>query len=125
MLLKVTCKKCNENFKLDVGNKTIDQVKEQLKNQSSFECPGHHMEISSPINYWILGEIIPGEIQTEKEWLTDIKNRGIKLYSHDEINDLFVCGGFSYGLFCGHNKKTGEKVVFDFMRSPEGKRYYF
>jgi hypothetical protein len=125
MLLKVHCKKCDVDFKMDIGEKSKDEIRVSLGKRQEFECPGHHVELNGPLNYWELGEVIPGEAPTEADWLADKQARGIRLYSNDEVRDLFSCDGFSMGLFCGKNKKTGESVVLDFCNSPEGHRYYY
>lgn len=127
MLLNVECKKCQSKFQIDIGNDSIEQTKEKLSKMDTFSfCPGHHVEISSPINYLILNDIVPGKALTDKEWLkAQKKNTSKKLMTKDQVEKLFICDGFSYGLYCGHNKKTNEKVVLDFITSPSGVRYYF
>jgi len=125
MLCKTTCKKCGESFKLDIGKKSIEEVKKQLSKQNGFECPGHHVELNSPMDYWVLGEIIEGSIQSESDWLESMKKNGRILYSNDDVRELFNCTGFSMGIFCGTDKKTKERVLLDFSTSPEGNRYYY
>ena len=125
MLCKTTCKKCGESFKLDIGKKSIEEVKKQLSKQNGFECPGHHVELNSPMDYWVLGEIIEGSIQSESDWLESMKKNGRILYSNDDVRELFNCTGFSCGVFCGTDKKTKESIMLDFSSSPEGNRYYY
>ena len=127
MMLNVTCKKCNTSFKLDISNDTLDQTKEKLSAMDTFSfCPGNHIEISSPINYLVFGDIVEGKIQTEKQWLKDMKKKGYKLISNDDIQKNYSCNGFSSGFFIGFKKDNpNDKLVLDFMRSPEGNRYYF
>ena len=124
MLVKSTCKKCGETFKLDIGDKSLPEIKKILAKRDSFECPGHHVEMTSPLNFWTFGEIIEGNAPTEAQWLAKMRDGGRKLYSNDEVRELFECTGFSAGMFIGFNKKTKEKVVLDFSTSPEGHRYY-
>lgn len=125
--MNVECKKCGSNFKLDIGNDTLEQTKEKLSAMKDFTfCPGNHIELSSPADYLILKDIIPGSIVTEAQWLSDMKERGIHLISNDEIHSDYTCTGFCAGMFVGFKKdKPGEKVVLDHMRSPEGNRYYY
>jgi len=125
MLCKTTCKKCGESFKLDIGTMTKEQTIEKLSKQNGFECPGYHAELDSPMNYWVLGEIIEGSIQSESDWLESMKKNGRILYSNDDVRELFNCTGFSCGVFCGTDKKTKENVMLDFSSSPEGNRYYY
>ena len=125
MLCKTTCKKCGESFKLDIGTMTKEQTIEKLSKQNRFECPGHHVELNSPMDYWVLGEIIEGSIQSESDWLESMKKNGRILYSNDDVRELFNCTGFSMGIFCGTDKKTKERVLLDFSTSPEGNRYYY
>jgi len=125
MLLNVTCKKCGIKYKIDIGNKTVDQVKETLKKQDTFSCPGNHVELSGPLDYLIIGEIGSGSALSDPEWLTQKKKEGYTLLTSDEVREKFTCTGVSMGLFCGFNKETKEKVVLDFMNSPAGVRYYF
>jgi len=69
MMLNVECKKCGTNFKLAIGEKTLEQTKETLSKMTTFDfCPGNHVELSSPLNYLILKDIVKGNIQTEQEW---------------------------------------------------------
>ena len=125
MLCKTTCKKCGESFKLDIGTMTKEQTIEKLSKQNRFECPGHHVELNSPMDYWVLGEIIEGSIQSESDWLESMKKNGRILYSNDDVRELFNCTGFSCGVFCGTDKKTKESIMLDFSSSPGGNRYYY
>jgi hypothetical protein len=125
MLLNVTCKKCGLKYRIDIGDKTIDQVKETMKKQDTFSCPGHHIELSSPLNFLVFGEIEDGRALSDPEWLNQKKKEGFTLMNSDEVREKYTCTGFSCGLYCGKNKKTGESVVLDFMNSPAGVRYYF
>jgi len=127
VLMNVECKKCNTSFKLDIGNDTLEQTKVKLSAMDTFSfCPGNHIEISSPINYLILKDIIEGKIQTEEDWLKDMKKKGYKLISNDQIHTDYTCTGFSCGMFVGYKKDNPkEQLVLDFMRSPDGNRYYY
>jgi len=127
MMLNVECKKCGTNFKLAIGEKTLEQTKETLSKMTTFDfCPGNHVELSSPLNYLILKDIVKGNIQTEEEWLSDMKKKGYKLISNDEIHSDYTCTGFCAGMFVGFKKDNPDKqVVLDHMRSPEGNRYYY
>lgn len=126
MLLNVTCKKCGLKYKIDIGDKTPDEVRENMKKQDNFSCPvGNHIELSSPVNYLVFGDVEPGQALADPDWLDQKKKEGYTLMNSDEVREKFTCTGFSMGLYCGTNKKTGEKVVLDFMNSPAGVRYYY
>jgi len=111
---------------MDIGTMTKEQFIQHLsKRKNGFECPGHHVELDSPLNYWILGDIIEGSIQSESDWLDSMKKNGRILYSNDDVRELFTCNGFSYGIFCGKEKSTGKDIMLDFSTSPDGNRYYY
>ena len=47
------CRKCGEDLKLEVPKgASVEQFKEMLEKRTSFECPGRHVELSGPLNFW-------------------------------------------------------------------------
>jgi hypothetical protein len=104
-------------------DKAIDVIGSQIGEI----CPGHHVELCPARDYLIFGDLEMGSAMTEDQWLADMKVRGYKLISNDELQKSYACTGFTAGLFVGYlkNDPKKEKVVLDFTRSPAGHRYYF
>jgi hypothetical protein len=124
-VIEVYCKKCNENFSLITNGKTKEEITEILKKQTSFECTaGNHVELSSPLNYWVLGEITEKEVPTDKEKLQELKNSYSEVYTTSELQEKYKVTGFSYGTCICENKTNGKKSYFDFTRIGN-ERYYF
>jgi hypothetical protein len=126
-VVTATCKKCGHTFKLDIGTNTPEQIIDILSKRDSFECPGHHVEMSSPLNYWDIdwNSVQEQHVPTDKEWLSDMKKKGYKLISTDELREDYTVTGFSMGICVAVRKSDGEKVYLDFTQSPSGKRYYY
>lgn len=128
MLLNVTCKKCGMSYKMDIGNRTKEETITVLKKQKTFSCkPGHHEEISSPVNFLTFGEIETGSAPTDDEWLSEQTKNGTVLMATDQVREKYTCTGFSAGLFVGYRNddKTRKTVYLDYTHSPSGKRYYY
>jgi hypothetical protein len=62
MRVDVTCKKCSQRQRLDLGDpgatpvgEFLHLVTERLSHRPSFECFGGHLELAPPLpRYWIL-----------------------------------------------------------------------
>jgi hypothetical protein len=53
--VKATCRKCGETFTLNIGENTLDEAIEMLKQSQGFECTaGKHIEQGSPMDYWTI-----------------------------------------------------------------------
>jgi hypothetical protein len=53
--VKATCRKCGETFTLNIGENTLDEAIQLLKQKQGFECTaGHHVELGSPLDYWTI-----------------------------------------------------------------------
>lgn len=126
-MINFTCKKCGGTYKLDIGDKTREEVEASLRKQETFECPGHHFELTNPLNFWTLDweSLTESEKITEEKWLQDLKSKYKEVYNKQELGEKHEDIHFSYGFCITTNKETGEKAVFDFATSPEGTRYYF
>lgn len=118
-------------MKISLGNDpdfTVDEAREILEQMQTTSCPGNHVELAGPLNYWDIDwdHVIEDdvEIPTDEEWLAEKR----KLYEHvvetcdlDKVVDKVV--GFAAGMCVV--MRNGEKEYVDFASSPEGKRYYF
>jgi hypothetical protein len=125
-VVSATCKKCGQTFKLDIGTKSKQEIVEILSKRDSFECPGHHFELSSPLNYWVIDwdSVKSQNVPTDAEWKADMRKK-YKLISSDELQRDYTVTGFSSGVCVAIRKKDGEKVYLEFTNSPSGKRYYY
>jgi hypothetical protein len=126
-LVPALCKKCAQAFKIDIGSSTKDEAIAKLSKMESFECPGHHVELTSPLRYWDIhwDQVEDGSSPSEEEWLDDLKRKHREVYTTDDLRTKFTNVSFAYGMCAASLVATGETKILDFDRSPEGKRYYF
>jgi len=126
-LLDIHCKKCGSDFQMDIGDKTVEEVRASLEKQDDFyHCnAGHHMEYGSPLYYWVLGEVHEGSAPTEDEWKKLATERYGHLISNDELRERFEVIGFGFGACKAKVKATGEETFLDYTHSPKGERYYY
>ncbi len=123
-LIDTTCKVCGSSFQLDAGEKSLDEVVKVLRARESFECPGHHFEIGSPMDFWVLGKIHAGSAPTEEEWIAERTAHHGQLYTTDELDKKFEVTGFAMGMCMAKYKQTGQEVCLGYSQSPKGVRYY-
>ena len=125
-LMDVNCKICGNDFKMDIGEHTMEEVIAMLKKRDSFHCnAGNHMEIGSPINHWTFGKIHDGSAPTEEEWYDKMTAQYGKLIGTDELREKFEVTGFAFGSCMARVKATGQEICLDFIHSPKGVRYYY
>jgi len=125
-LMDVNCKICGNDFKMDIGEHTMEEVIAMLKKRDSFHCnAGNHMEIGSPINHWTFGKIHDGSAPTEEEWYDKMTAQYGKLIGTDELREKFEVTGFAFGSCMAKVKATGQEICLDFIHSPKGVRYYY
>jgi hypothetical protein len=125
-LLDIHCKKCGNDFQMDIGDKTIEEVRAILEKRDGYHCnAGNHMEFGSPLFYWVLGELHEGSAPTEDEWKKLATERHGHLISNDELRDKFEVTGFFFGSCMAKVKVTGQEVCLEFIHSPKGERYYY
>lgn len=124
-LVDVECKICGETFSFDMGEKSLEEVKDVLGKRDCFQCPGHHFENASPLAFLIFGKIHDGKAPSDEEWYKQMCELHGKLYSSDELPVEFEVSGFSCGMCVARDKKSGNTVYLDFKPSPSGKRYYY
>lgn len=120
MILQGICKKCNSPVKLDIGDNSLKDTIEKLQNMQSFECPGHHVELSSPYpNYWDVHnwEFVEGKAPTEEEFLATLRSTYQQVRTTDEMRGLIT--GFASGY-----PITNDGLSWEFVHSPAGKRWY-
>jgi hypothetical protein len=126
VLVDVHCKTCCNDFQLDIGDKTVGQIKEILSKRTEFHCnAGNHFENESPMNHWVLGEVHDGSAPDEKEWFKRATEQHGRLYDTDELTKNFEVTGFACGACMAKNRITGEHVCLEFIHSPKGNRFYY
>lgn len=126
-LIKFHCKKCGGDFKLNVGNASKEEVEKTLNKWDSFECPGHHVELTTPLKFWEIdwSSLEESETMPQEEWLANLKSTYEIVVNTKELSELYEVQGFYMGVCLAKNKATGKEVTFDFATSPSGDRYYF
>lgn len=128
-LVQVHCKECGEDFKLDVGDATPEEVEAELAARDTFECPGHHVELSSPMNYWEIDweSAEEGSAPTDEEWLAKLKESYDEVYdSAQAVKDAGIeITSFAFGIPMAKDVETGKDINLDFASAPSGKRYYY
>lgn len=129
MLIPVTCKKCGNSTKIDVGNLNKEEVNRWLTdNGDGFECFGNHVEFGVRADYWELDWEHPeeGNAPTEEEFVNTLKERYEEVLTNEEMTKKYDIRGFAYGMCSAVNRETGESYGFDFKSSPNShNRYYF
>jgi len=129
-MVKATCRKCKETFTLNIGENTLDEAIEMLKQQQGFECTaGHHVELGSPMDYWTIHPetMYEAEPPTDEDWLAKLKATLANgtVWDTQELARDFEITSFSSGLCFGKDRKTTEQACFTYGASPSGKRYYW
>lgn len=126
-LVSFYCKKCGGTYKLDIGDASREKIEASLRKRDSFECPGHHVELTSPLNYWEIdwNSLEETEVQSQEEWLNDLKKTHSVVVDTEELERNYEVEGFCYGLCIAKDKTTNKKVTFNFATGPDEKRYYF
>lgn len=127
MLIVGECRKCGETVKIDIGDKTVAEVIKTMKAWDSFECPGHHAELCSPVpHFWDVEnwKIEEGSAPSEEEWLAKESEKR-ELLTTEQMTSKYDVIGFGFGACCASPKGGGEKVYLDWLTSPAGRRYYY
>lgn len=127
MLLNMECKKCGTKFKLDIENYSKEEYTEKLKKMDFFSfCPGNHIELSSPINYLIIGDVESGSAPAIDDQIKELKKQYKEVFSDDEFRaqKRYTVQGFSMGCCICDDKQTKERAYFDFKRIGNDRYYY-
>ncbi|MCX8074145.1 MAG: hypothetical protein N2749_00975 [Clostridia bacterium] len=128
MLLKATCRKCGKSGYFDIGDMKKEEVLEKLSNQKTFQCIfGNHVEVMSPVQFMDFDwdNLIEGELPKEEEFLNELRSRYGEVYTKEELQEKYVVDSFMYGQCLCHSKNNEDDLkVFNFVTSPNGKRYY-
>lgn len=126
--VEASCKKCKQTFKLSLGELSAEEARAKLEAQDTFECPGHHVELSGPLNYWEIDwtdvKNDGKEPMTDEAWLVQYSDKFehvVDTSGLSEVVDKVI--GFAAGL-CRVLRNGVEEYV-DFANAPSGKRYYF
>lgn len=112
---------CGAKIRLDIGERTREEAIELVKKWTTFDCPGHHVELDSPYPYywkldeWVLEE---SDVQTEEEFEAELRLR------YKDVRDTEGMAGLIEGFACGF-PMTNDGKCWDFTQSPEGKRWYY
>jgi hypothetical protein len=126
-LVKVKCKKCGETSTLDTGKMTKEEVEKALSNdKNGFHCFGNHVEFGNRIDYWEIDwdSITEGSAPSEEDFVKNLKSKYKEVYCNKEIENFYKVIGFQYGRCIAENKETSREMVFNFVHSPKGTRYY-
>lgn len=123
MLLIGKCRKCDAEVTLNIGRKSLEEVRENLKRMESFQCPGKHVELSSPYpSYWNIDNwaFEEGVSLSEEDFVADLKDKYTEVIDTDEMIKRGVIKSFSYGI-----PITSDGFNWNYAHSPKGKRWYF
>ena len=130
MLVKFKCKKCEKEGYFDVGDLDKLEAMKAIADQFSkgFTCSvGNHVEVDSIFNYYDIDWDNPVEHvpMTEEQFLNNLKNDFVEVYSTEELREKYNIDGFmgGYCLVSEKNDEDKQKMML-FFQSPEGKRYY-
>ena len=140
MHVETTCNKCGEKFHIDLGDMSREMAEKAFRklDNTSRQCPGHHVELSGWYQLWNLedalhraydlGETTDLDIPTDEEYVRELLAQGkdivdggsnkiphLKLPSiHDESN----LNHLGFGDF------SNETHLFSRCDSPTGTRFY-
>ena len=131
MLVEAFCKKCQNKFMIDIGDKTKEEIIALLEKQEGFHCDaGNHMEMSSPLNYWDIDwdTIKDGASLTDEEFVEELKKIYPIVLSHSDLPKIFENVGFAYGAciasIIGDPNET--PIMLNFVHAPRSRdRYYY
>ncbi|GAI81920.1 unnamed protein product [marine sediment metagenome] len=104
-MLQGKCKKCDNLIKIRQGKLSREEIIELLKKRQGFECPGHHVEMSSPYpHFWNIDEWEEAEdppVVSEGEWLKEMRKKHKEVLNCEEFYGLDVLAFYFYPLlFC-------------------------
>lgn len=130
MLVKYKCKKCEKEGFFDIGDLTKIEAMAELRKQfgNGFECRiGKHYEIGSIFDFYDIDwdKPIEGESISEEQFLENLKQTFIEVYSTAELQERYNVEGFMNGQ-CLVSEKEDEDIqkIMLYYSSPQGKRYY-
>jgi hypothetical protein len=125
--IETHCITCGCDFNLDIGDKTPEQVQKLLEAKESFHCDaGHHFEMDSPVNHWVLGNRIETRTApTEEQWYNQMTEKHGRLMTSDQMQAEFEVEGFAFGACMAKNRKTKQDACLEYITSPKGERYYY
>ena len=124
MQIKAMCKTCGKSGKLEIGDRTREQVEEFFTHPMG-HCPfGNHVELG-PWNKHIevdWDSIEEGEpLPTLEEFRASLQEQGYVTYLTNEIADApFEITGFAMGF-----PMTEPEVGLSFTSAPTGERVYY
>ena len=128
MLLVGTCKTCETEIPVDIGDSTKEEAIEKIKGWKMFTCLGKHVELCGPYpRHWNIDEweLREGSVPTDEEWLEDLK-KDREVFTTKELGEKFTVESFAMGTCVAIRKSDSEKVYLDFAHSPtKGERYYW
>jgi hypothetical protein len=128
-MVNFTCRKCGGTYKLDIGNASREEVIAKLKKWEGFECPGHHVELCSPLDFWKIdwSSLQTDKVPTEEEWLEEAKKKlgGKELLTMRQVTEKFTVLGFLEGMCSVSDKESHENHFLNYSTSPSGERYYW
>lgn len=128
-LVKCTCKKCGETFKIDIGNLTREGVEAWLaKDTGGFQCPGMHVELGRRSDYWMLDwdSLSEDSKLSDEDWLRQLMSDKGVVWTTDELTAYFDVKSFAMGYCIAKDKTTGDDVCLSYAHAPQsGKRYYY
>ncbi len=120
-ILNAKCKKCGATVRIKMGDKSREEVIEKLSAWDGFECPGFHVEIVSPVNFWEFGEITEEEDGKTNEQLRQelIEKHGIEnVLTTQDFNHYAGIEHIGYGFF------RNADYSFDRINLNNGERAY-
>lgn len=91
--VKASCRKCGETFDLNIGENSREEVENLLRQQRTVNCPGQHVELSGPLDYW---ELHWDQVGEREEPPSD-EEYGQKLVEEKGRENVFYMGDKSIG----------------------------
>jgi len=73
--IKGTCKICGAELQVNIGDLTVEEVKEKLAARRGYECPGFHVELGAMLEGydWDFTPFEAEPVMTDEQWVEKLR----------------------------------------------------
>ena len=126
--IKGVCRKCGISLQVNIGDASIDEVKDYLARRDGYECPGFHVELGSMLEGydWDFTPFEAEPVMSDEDWVKHLQDQGMtvidggqkKVPGLKDIHSVPDLRHVGFGFFESKSHK------YDRYDSPRGTRFY-